>query len=137
VTMTKNEYRKGSHSIFSIQLHSYFVCKYRRKALTPEMIARTREIIERICEVNNCILVEYGGDADHVHLLVDLHPDNNIAAFFGSLKSATSRILRQEFPDLVNKFYREGFWGRQKYYRSAGGAPLEKLKQYIDGHPHD
>ncbi|BAU10346.1 transposase IS200-family protein [Leptolyngbya sp. NIES-3755] len=135
--MAKQEYRSGAHCIYSIQLHSYFVCKYRRKALTPEMISRVREVIEFICHKRNCILLEFGGEADHVHLLIDLHPDNNISAFFGSLKSATSRILRSEFPDKVNKFYRTGFWGRQKYYRSAGGAPLNVLMQYIDAHPHD
>lgn len=135
--MAAIEYRTGSHSVYSIHLHSYFVCKYRRNALTPEMISRAREVIERICEANNSILIEYGGEPNHVHLLIDLHPDNNISNFVGSLKSATSRILRQEFPAEVNKFYRKGFWGRQKYYRSAGGAPLEKLKRYIDAHPND
>jgi putative transposase len=135
--MSKLQYRKGSHSIYSIHLHSYFVCKYRRKALTPEMVKRCREVIERICDANQCILVEYGGEEDHLHLLIDLHPDNNPANFIGSLKSATSRILRSEFPAEVNQFYRFGFWGRQKYYWSVGGAPLSVLKQYIDGHSHD
>lgn len=135
--MAKTEYRTGSHSIFSIQIHFYCVCKYRRKALTPEMISRAREVVERICEARQCLLLEYGGEADHIHLLVDLHPDNNISDFFGSVKSATSRILRQEFTAQVQKFYRKGFWGRQKYYRSAGGAPLAVLMQYIDAHPHD
>lgn len=101
------------------------------------MVARVREVTEHICQKRGCILMEFGAEPDHVHLLVDMNPDNNISAFFGSIKSATSRILRQEFPGEVNKFYRKGFWGRQKYYRSAGGAPLEKLKQYIDAHPHD
>ena len=135
--MSKLQYRRGSHSIYSIHIHFYCVCKYRRKALTPEMISRAREIVEGICSARQCVLVEYGGEPDHIHLLVDLHPDNNISDFFGSIKSATSRILRQEFPTEVSKFYRAGFWGRQKYYRSAGGAPLEKLKQYIDAHPHE
>ena len=82
-------------------------------------------------------MVEYGGESDHIHLLVDVHPDNNLSDLFGSIKSATSRILRKEFAEHVNRFYRKGFWGRQKYYRSVGGAPLEVLKKYIDDHPHD
>jgi putative transposase len=135
--MAKQVYRTGSHAVFSIQLHVYFVCEYRRKALTPEMISRIREVTNLICEKRGCALIEFGGESDHVHLLVDMHPDNNIAAFFGSIKAATSRILRSEFPDEVNRFYRKGFWGRQKYYRSVGGAPLEVLMQYIDAHPHD
>lgn len=135
--MAQLQYRKGSHSVFSIHLHSYFVCKYRRKALTPEMISRCREVVERICTANNCILVEFGAEEDHVHLLLDIHPDNNISVLIGSLKSSTSRILRSEFPEEVNKFYRSGFWGRQKYYWSVGGAPLSVLKQYIENHSHE
>ena len=73
--MAKLQYRKGSHSVFSIHMHSYFVCKYRRKALTPEMSARCKEVVERICAANQCFLVEYGGEQDHVHVLIDMHPD--------------------------------------------------------------
>jgi putative transposase len=135
--MAKLQYRKGSHSVFNIHLHTYFVCKYRRKALTPEMVKRCREVIERICTTNQCILIEFGAEEDHVHCLIDMHPDNNWSNFIGSLKSATSRILRQEFPKEVNRFYRSGFWGRQKYYWSVGGAPLLVLKQYIDNHSHE
>lgn len=135
--MAKLQYRKGSHSVFSIHLHTYFVCKYRRKALTPEMIARCKEVVERVCVASQAELVEFGAEADHVHLLLDLHPDTNISVLIGSLKSSTSRILRSEFPKEVNTFYRSGFWGRQKYYWSVGGAPLSVLKQYIDAHNHE
>ena len=129
------QYRKGNHCVFSIQAHSYFVTKYRYKVLTPEMIARAKEVIERVLDKNQCLLLEYGGEADHIHLLIDLHPDNNWSQLHGSLKSATSRILRKEFPALQRKC-RKGLWGRQLYLRSAGGAPLERLKNYIDNHTY-
>lgn len=133
--MPTQHYRKGNHCIFSIQAHSYFVTKYRYQVLTPEMIVRAKKVIVRVLEKNQSLLVEYGGEADHIHLLVDLHPDNNWSQLHGSLKSATSRILRQEFPQL-KKTYSKGLWGRQLYLRSAGGAPLAKLKEYIDNHPY-
>ncbi len=98
---------------------------------------RCKEVIERVCAASQAELVEFGAEADHVHLLLDLHPDTNISVLIGSLKSSTSRILRSEFPKEVNTFYRSGFWGRQKYYWSVGGAPLSVLKQYIDAHNHD
>ncbi|MBE9167441.1 transposase [Pleurocapsales cyanobacterium LEGE 06147] len=53
----------------------------------------------------------------------------------GSLKSATSRIWRKEFPELV-KFCRKGLWGKPLYIRSAGGAPLAILKKYIETHSY-
>ena len=68
----------------------------------------------------------------HVHLLVNYHPDNNISDFTSSLKSASSRIIRKEFKEHIEKFYwRPSFWSSLYYVASSGGAPIEKLKQYI------
>lgn len=80
--------RKGSHSVFSIHLHFVFVTKYRRKVLSLEILDRLHEIFAHVCIKTKSRLVEFSGETDHVHLLVDLHPDNNISAFTGSLKSA-------------------------------------------------
>ena len=133
--MAKQEYRKGNHCVFSIQAHSYFVTKYRKPVLKPEMITVARTVMEKVLEKNQCLLLEYGGEPDHLHLLIDVHPDNNISQLLGSLKSATSRVLRREFPELV-RFCRKGLWGKQLYIRSAGGAPLATLKKYIETHSY-
>lgn len=131
--MPKQDYRKGNHCVYSIQAHSYFVTKYRKPVLTLAMVARAKTVIENVLEKNQCLLVQYGGESDHLHLLIDLHPDNNLSHLHGALKSATSRILRKEFPEL-KQFCQRGLWGKQLYIRSAGGAPLSILKQYIDSH---
>ena len=47
------------------------------------------------------------GEPDHVHLLIDLHPDNNISDLIASLKSASSRILREKYKSTIDKYY----WG--------------------------
>jgi putative transposase len=88
--------RKGSHSVFSIHLHFVFFTKYRRKVLTAQILERMREIFAHVCVKTKCRLIEFNGESDQVHLLVDFHPDNNISAFTGSLKSASSRIIRGE-----------------------------------------
>ena len=124
--------RKGSHSIFSIQLHFVFVTKYRKKVINAPILDRMHEIFTNICIKTNCILIEFSGEQDHVHLLVDYHPDNNISDFTSSLKSASSRIIRKEFKEHIEKFYRRPFfWSSSYYVASSGGAPIEKLKQYI------
>ncbi|MEB3280841.1 MAG: IS200/IS605 family transposase [Lyngbya sp.] len=130
-------YRKGAHSVFSIQLHSYFVTAYRRKCLTTPMIDRINDIAARVLLKNDCILLECFGESDHVHFLFDLHPKNNVSTLLGSMKSATSRIIRREFePELKPYFknWKKGLWGDQLYIRSAGGAPLKILEEYIQSH---
>jgi putative transposase len=81
----------------------------------------------------DCNLIEMSGEPDHVHLLVDFHPKNSISAVAGSLKSSTARAMKKDFPEQVKKTYKEGisFWSKSYYVASSGGAPIEKLKDYI------
>lgn len=127
------ELRSGSHVVFRIHLHITFVTKYRRQVLTQPMLDTMKPVFERVLEVNQSILTEFGGEPDHVHLLIDLHPDNNISDLVASLKSASSRVLRKEFKPEIDKVY----WGKAKLWHdskcivSCGGAPLEIVKEYV------
>jgi putative transposase len=65
-------------------------------------------------------------------LLVDFHPKYSISAVAGSLKAATSRMVKKEFPVEGSKWYsKQSFWSGSYYVASTGGAPIEKLKNYI------
>jgi putative transposase len=125
--------RKGSHSIFSVRLHFVFVTHYRRKALNAEMLNRLKQMIEQVSNKMDCQLIEFNGESDHIHILLDFHPKNSIAAVVGSLKSATARMLKKEFPQEVKKYYwgKVSFWSNSYYVSSCGGAPIEVLKKYI------
>ncbi|WRL39403.1 IS200/IS605 family transposase [Cyanobacterium aponinum UTEX 3221] len=79
--------RSGAHSVFSIHLHVVFVTKYRRQVLTQEMIRDCQEVFDRVLEVNQSKLLECNGEPDHLHLLLDIHPNNNISDLIGSLKT--------------------------------------------------
>jgi len=130
--MSKTSYRIASHCIFSIHLHIYFVPKYRRHVFNQAMVKRMEEVFVRVLEKNRCLLEECGAEDDHIHILIDLHPDNNISNLVGSLKSASSRILRKEFAQELSQFYwKKVLWGEQYFVASTGGAPIEVLKQYI------
>ena len=126
--------RTGSHVVFSIHLHVVFVTKYRRQVLTDAMIEDASHVFQRILEANNSYLKECNGESDHVHLLIDLHPDNNISDLISSLKSASSRVLRQKYSSIIKQFYwgdKAKLWHDSKCIVSSGGAPLEVVKKYI------
>jgi putative transposase len=127
--------RKGSHSVFSVKLHLVFVTRYRRKVINAAILERLEAMFLQVCKTMDCELKEFSGESDHVHLLVDFHPKNSISAVVGSLKASTSRMVRKEFPEHVAKFYysKPVFWSGSYYVASTGGAPIEILKQYIEG----
>ena len=127
--------RKASHSVFSIHLHIIFVTKYRHKVLTKAMIEDAKQVFQRILEKNKSILCNCEGERDHLHLLVDIHPDNNISNLVSSLKSASSRIIRQKYSQEISKFYwgnNAKLWHDSKCIISCKGAPLEVIQEYID-----
>jgi putative transposase len=124
--------RKGSHSVFSIKLHFVFVTHYRRKVISAKMLERLREMFGQVCQKMDCNLIEFSGEEDHVHLLIDFHPKHSVAAVAGSLKAATSRMVKKEFPIEFAKWYsKQSFWSGSYYVASSGGAPIQKLKNYI------
>ena len=129
----KTQLRKAAHSVFNIQLHIVFVTKYRKAVINKAILEKLRQIFERLCEKRLNILVEFSGEVDHVHLLVSMHPDNNISNFIASIKAASSRLVRKEFPEHLKKFYwgKPMFWSNSYCAISCGGASLEVLKKYI------
>lgn len=129
----KANYHKGSNSIYSIYLHLVFVTKYRRKIITDDMLQTMSEVFQRVCKANKSTLIELNGEPDHVHLMIDLHPNNNISKLVASLKGASSRIVRKEFEKDVQKVYygKPVFWSSSYYVASSGGVPLGRIKQYI------
>ena len=77
-------------------------------------------------------MIEFGGEADHVHLLVGIHPALNRSTLINNLKSASSRRMRNRFADHLAKFYcNPYFWPRAYYVGSVGGASLETVKRYV------
>lgn len=129
----ENTYKSLSHAVFSIKLHLVFVTKYRRKTLTPELLDYLNTAIGEILTDWCCKLVEFGGEEDHIHLLIDIHPALNISELINNLKSATARRCRNRFTEHLAKFYwKPFFWHRAYYVGSVGGATLETVKAYVE-----
>lgn len=89
------EIRTGRHCVFNIHVHLVFVAKYRRDVFTKAMLETMHEIFERVCRDFEAELVEFDGEHDYVHLLVNYPPKVAISSLVNSLKGASSRILRK------------------------------------------
>lgn len=130
----KNQALKSSgNAIYAINYHLVFVTKYRRKVFDATMLERLREIAGNTCTRFGCTLTECNGEADHVHLLVEMIPAVPPVRLVNSLKTVTSRLLRKEFADRMSRFYRKPvLWSPSYCIITCGGAPLEIIRQYIE-----
>ena len=122
-----------SHAVFNIKLRIVFVTKYRRKTLTPELLDYLKTAFSEILVAWRCKLVEFGGEDDHVHLLIDIHPALDISVLINNLKTASARRSRNRFAEHLATFYwKPLFWHRAYFVGSVGGATLETVRAYVE-----
>lgn len=122
----------NAHSVFLLYYHLVLVVKYRRPVFEDVISQRAKEIFEHIAPNYHITLQEWNHDKDHIHILFKAHPKSEISKFINCYKSASSRLLKKEFPEILKKLWREYFWSRSFCLLTAGGAPIEVIKKYIE-----
>ncbi len=60
----------------------------------------------RIGSSYHITLVQWNHDKDHVHIMFKAHPKTELTKFINAYKSASSRIIKKEFPN-VKKYIEE------------------------------
>lgn len=128
-----DEIRTGRHCIFALHAHLVFVTKYRHHVFTDRHLRRMEEIMREVCADFECELVEFNGEDNHVHLLVNFPPKVALSRLVNSLKGVSSRRMRREFPELERHYWRaKRLWSGSYFAGSVGGAPISMLRQYIE-----
>jgi putative transposase len=131
--MAKQELQALNHCVFSLRFHLVLVTKYRRKAITKDMLERLRVIFRETLEKWQSELIEFNGEADHVHMLFQTNPTVQLSKLVNNLKTVSSRLIRKDFSRHLNRIYRKPvFWHRSYCLISAGGATVEILRKYIE-----
>ena len=124
--------RGNNHSVFCIHFHLILVVKYRKKVIDEKISERLKEIFEYIQDNYNIVLEEWNHDIDHVHVLFRSEPNSNISKFINAYKSASSRLIKKEYPSIKSGLYKEAFWSQSFCLISTGGANIETIKKYIE-----
>lgn len=121
----------NNHSVFLLQYHLIMCIKYRNKVIDNKISERLKEIFGNISPKYNITLEEWNHDIDHVHVLFRGQPNTEISKFINAYKSASSRLIKKEFPQIRKSLWKEMFWSQSYCLISTGGATVDVIKQYI------
>ena len=129
----------NSHSVYLLHYHLIMCVKYRRKVIDNEISDRLKVIFLHIAPSYNITLEEWNHDIDHVHILFRGQPNTEISKFINAYKSASSRLIKKEYPDIRKSLWKEIFWSQSFCLISTGGVTTDVIKQYIQtqGDKHD
>ncbi|PEP80959.1 IS200/IS605 family transposase [Bacillus toyonensis] len=122
----------NNHSVFLLYYHLVLVVKYRRNVFDDDMSDYAKDMFVRLSENYNITLVEWNHDVDHVHILFKAHPNTEMTKFINAYKSASSRLIKRDFPQVKKKLWKEMFWSRSFCLLTTGDSPIDVVKTYIE-----
>ena len=125
------EYKSNNNVVYSCKYHVVWCPKYRRKVLVDAIVERLKELIIQRCAEIKVDIIEMEIMPDHVHLLIEVDPQYGINRAVRSIKGFSSHALRSEFPSLKTRL--PTLWTNNYFVSTVGGAPLNVIKQYIEG----
>ena len=126
----------NAHSVYLMYYHLIMVVKYRRKVIDDPISERAKEIWERIAPDYGITLEEWNHDVDHVHVMFRAQPKSELSKFINAYKSASSRLLKKEYPQIRERLWKEAFWSQSFCLLTAGGAPIDVIRNYIETQDH-
>lgn len=128
-----NDIRHGRHCVFNLHIHLVFVTKYRRSVFTKAVLEDLKEIFASVCQDFEAELVEFEGEKDYVHLLINYPPKVSVSRLVNSLKGVSSRLIRKKrYACIQDKLWAGALWSPSYFAASCGGAPISIIKQYIE-----
>jgi putative transposase len=126
-------YRSGRHCVFTLHAHLVFITKYRHACFTSKHLSTLKNLFRSVCEDFETELIEFNGEGDHVHLLVNYPPKVSLSKLVNSLKGVSSRKLKLHHPELIKSSYlKNTLWSPSYFAGSVGGAPISVVRQYIE-----
>jgi putative transposase len=126
------ELRRGRHSVSWLIVHLVCVTKYRNRIFDDTAVQWLQRHCAKVCETMDARLMALEGESDHMHLLIEYPPKLSISVLVNAIKGTSSRLLRKERPDIALRYSQGVLWSPSYFAASAGGAPLERIRQYIE-----
>ena len=122
----------NNSSVFSLRYHLILVTKFRRKVITENISKRLREIFENIAPNYNIMIETWNYVEDYVHIIMKGHPNTEMTKFINAYKSASSRLIKKEFPEIKEKLFQDIFWSKTFCLVSVGDLDKDEINNYIE-----
>lgn len=124
---------KSSHSVYSLNYHFIQCIKYRRNILdTKEIIDELKQRTKKIAEVYDVEIINMETDKNHIHILFKNKPQSDLVKFINNWKSATAKVLRNKFPEIKKKLWKNVVWSPSYCLITTGQVTLDQIKKYVE-----
>lgn len=125
------KYNSGGHTKYRVMYHLVWIPKYRKRVLRGAIKSRLEELFQQCSDMNGWKIEELNIQPDHVHMLIQLKPSLSISDSVQRLKGGSSKIIRQEYPELEEFLWGPSFWADGYFVESVGKITEDAIRSYI------
>ena len=127
------QYTVSAHSVYKLQYHVVWVCKYRRRILKPGVTTYIEKLLRGLLRSMPGTLIEtIGFDQDHLHIVMVIPPKYSVASVIAQLKSQSASRLRKKFAWLAKVYWKENVVWSPGYFVSSIGLDEATIKRYVE-----
>ena len=124
-------YWTGSHTKYRLMYHLVWLPKYRKRVLDGAVKERLERLFFECAEVNGWGISELNIQRDHVHMIVLLKQTISVSQAVQRFKGGSSRIIREEFPELKEFLWGSNFWAEGYFAETVGRIAEDAIKNYV------
>jgi len=126
-----SKYWCGSQTKHRLMYHLVWIPKYRKRVLKEKIAIRLKELLEECADLNRWKIEELNIKTDHVHILVRMRPEVSVSKMVQKFKGMTSKIIREEFPELKEFLWGDSFWADGYFAETSGQVNEARIREYI------
>jgi len=114
-----------------MKFHLVLVSKHANKVFTNEILTELEKIVINVSKKWFVNILEFNGEEDHIHILLELNPTIQTSKYICNLKTVTSRIIRKKYHTHINKYYlgTNALWSRAYCLISTGDENIDEIKK--------
>ena len=129
--------KKTCNATYDIQYHFVWIPKYRKRVLEGLIKERLNQLFHECSEINQFEIMELSIQPDHVHLLLSAKPRYSPSEIMRLIKGGSSRVIRQEFPEITEFLWGDSFWADGYFVSTNSTVTEDIIKEYIRNQGED
>jgi len=126
-----SKYWHGSQTKYRLMYHLVWIPKYRKRVLKDKISERIKELLHECADLNRWKIEELNIQPDHIHMLIQMRPEVSVSRMVQLFKGMTSKVIREEFPELKEFLWGKSFWADGYFAETCGQTNEARMREYI------
>ena len=131
ILKSMKKYWHGAHTTHRHMYHIVWLPKYRKRILESNVKKRVDEVLREVAQINGWDIQELNIQLEHVHLMIQIPPSISVSHAVQFLKGRSSKVVREEMPELKKFLWGSSFWADGYFSVTVGEVSEEKIREYI------